>query len=90
MEKLIDIYKGLCKIAKVVQERIKRYYNLKRLGRPDLKKGDKVQLLYKNLISRQLSKKLDYVKIGLFKILRKLLKVNYKLDLPDKIRIYIV
>ena len=27
MEKLIEIYKGLCKSAKLVQERIKIYYN---------------------------------------------------------------
>ena len=88
MEKLIDIYKGLYKTAKVVQERIKRYYNLKRLGGPDLEEGSKVQLLYKNLISRRLSKRLDYVKIGLFKVLRKILEVNYKLDLLERIRIH--
>ena len=86
----MDIYKGLYKTAKVVQERIKRYYNLKRLGGPDLKKGSKVQLLYKNLISRQLSKKLNHVKIGPFKVLRKVLEVKYKLDLLNKIRIYLV
>ena len=42
MERLIDIYKKLYKITKVVQECIKRYYNLKRLGGPDLKEGDRV------------------------------------------------
>ena len=42
MERLIDIYKGLYKTAKVVQERIKKYYNLKRLSGPDLKKWDRV------------------------------------------------
>jgi hypothetical protein len=33
---------------------------------------------------------LDYIKLGLFRILRKIIKVNYKLDLPVKIKIYLV
>ena len=86
----MDIYKGLCKIAKVVQECIKKYYNLKRSVGLDPKKGDKVQLLHKNLISRRLSKKLNYVKIGLFKVLRKILEVNYKLDLLERIKIHLI
>jgi len=31
---------------------------------------------------------LDYVKIGLFKIIEKILKIIYRLDLPVKIKIY--
>jgi len=49
-----------------------------------------VWLLYKNFKLRQLSKKLDYVKIGPFKIIGKILEVIYKLDLPAKIKIYLV
>jgi len=55
-------------IAKVVQQRIKKYYNAKRSKGPDLKEGDKVWLLYKNFKSRQPSKKLDYIRLGPFKI----------------------
>jgi hypothetical protein len=33
---------------------------------------------------------LDYVKLGLFKILRKIIKINYKLDLLVKIKIYLI
>jgi hypothetical protein len=33
---------------------------------------------------------LDYIKLGLFKILRKITEVNYKLDLLVKIKIYLV
>jgi len=47
-----------------------------------------VWLLYKNFKSRQLSKKLDHVKIGLFKIVAKISEVIYKLDLLAKIIIY--
>ena len=33
---------------------------------------------------------MDYIKLGLFKILRKITKVNYKLDLLTKMKIYLV
>jgi hypothetical protein len=73
-----------------IQEYIKRYYNLKVSKGLDFKKGDKVWLLYKNFKSRRLSKKLDYIKLGPFKISRKVTEVNYKLDLLAKIKIYLV
>jgi len=42
MEILINLYTDLKETAKLVQERIKRYYNTKRSKGPDLKEGDKV------------------------------------------------
>jgi len=74
--------------VKLVQEYIKKYYNLKKSKGLDLKEGDKVWLLYKNFKLRQLSKKLDYVKIGLFKIAIKISEVMYRLNLLAKIKIY--
>jgi len=47
-----------------------------------------VWLLYKNFKLRRLSKKLDYVKIRLFKIIEKNLEVIYRLNLLAKIKIY--
>jgi len=41
-EKLITLHKKLCESAKMVQERMKMYYNKKRFKGPDLKEGDKV------------------------------------------------
>jgi len=67
---------------------MRKYYNLKKSKGLDLKEGDKVWLLYKNFKLRQLSKKLDYIKIGLFKIAEKISEVMYRLDLPAKIKIY--
>jgi len=49
-----------------------------------------VWLLYKNFKLRWLSKKLDYIKIGLFKIIEKILEVMYRLDLLAKIKIYLI
>ena len=58
------------------------------LRRCPVTEGDKVQLLYKIFISRRLSKKLDYVRLGLFKIVVKVLEVTYKLNLLARIKIY--
>ena len=51
IETLINLYVDLKETAKLVQERIKRYYNAKRSKGPDLKEGNKVQLLHKNFKS---------------------------------------
>ena len=56
----------------------------------DLKEGDKVQLLTKNFKSKRFSKKLKYIKMGLFKIISKIIKVIYRLDLLLKIQIYLI
>jgi len=69
---------------------MRKYYNFKKSKGPDLKEGDKVWLLHKIFKSRWLSKKLDYVKIGLFKIAIKILEVIYRLNLLAKIKIYLV
>jgi hypothetical protein len=69
MEILINLYKNLSEIAKIVQGQIAKYYNAKRSRGLDLKEGDKVWLLYKNFKSRRLSKKLDYIRLGPFKII---------------------
>jgi len=47
-----------------------------------------VWLLHKNFKLRWLSKKLDYIKIRLFKIIGKILEVIYRLNLLVKIKIY--
>jgi len=47
-------------------------------------------LLYKNFKLRWLSKKLDYIKIRLFKIVEKILEVIYRLNLLAKIKIYLI
>ena len=73
----MELYKNLKNITKLVQKYIKKYYNKKRPKGLALKEGDKVQLLYKNFKNRRLSKKLDHIKLGPFKITEKILKVIY-------------
>jgi hypothetical protein len=70
--------------------RMTMYANRKRLEGPTLKGGDKVYLLRRNIRSDKPTKKLDAVKLGPFKILKKKGPVNYELELPKKIRIYLV
>ena len=62
--------------------------NKKRLKGPTFERGDKVYLLTKNLKSKRPSSKLDHVRIGPFKIEKQTSKVNYRLKLPAKARIY--
>ena len=88
IEKLIQLHRNLYKSAKLIQKHIKRYYNQKVSKGPDLKKENKVYLLTKNFKSKQPSKKLDYIKMGPFKIISKVTKVLYRLDLLLKIKIY--
>ena len=38
----MNLYTDLTETAKLVQQRIKRYYNTKRSKGPDLREGDKV------------------------------------------------
>ena len=90
IEKLIQLYRNLYKLIKLVQKYIKRYYNQKVSEGPDLKKGDKVYLFTKNFKSKRLSKKLNYIKIGPFKIINKVMEVLYRLDLLLKIKIHLV
>ena len=90
IEKLIQLYRNFYKLIKLVQEYIKKYYNQKVFKGLNLKKGNKVYLLIKNFESKRFSKKLNYIKIGLFKIINKVTKVLYRLDLLLKIKIYLV
>jgi hypothetical protein len=58
------------------------YYDKKHGSTPDLKRGEKVYLLRRNIKTKRLSQKLDHQKIGPFTIEEKLGLVNYKLRLP--------
>ena len=55
---------------------------------PQLKTGDKVYLLTKNLKTRRKTKKLDHIKVGPFLISEVKGPSNYRLDLPKDSRIH--
>ena len=56
----------------------------------DFKKGDKVYLLIKFFESKWFNKKLNYIKMGPFKIINKVIEVIYRLDLLLKIKIHLI
>ena len=71
-----------------MQERSTKYQNKKRKKAPQLKEGDKVYLLTKNLKIRKKSKKLDHVKVESFFIKGVKGPVNYELDLPKDAKVF--
>ena len=73
-----------------MQERLAKYQNKKRKMTPQLKEGDKIYLLTKNLKTRKKSRKLNHVKVESFFI--KIVKrpINYELDLPKDAKVFLV
>jgi len=70
------------------QLRHQEYYDAGRIRGLILQSGDIVWLLPRNIHTTRLCKKLDYKKIGPFKILAQIAGSVYKLDLPPSMRIY--
>jgi hypothetical protein len=64
------------------------YINKKRKTVPLLKKGDKVYLYIKHLYTKQLSKRLNNIKVRLFLILKQNRPVIYTLKLLLDVKIY--
>ena len=67
-----------------------KHTNYKRLRGLTFKEGDKVYLLRRNIKSDKPIKKLDAVKLGLFRIRKFKGLVSFKLELPKRIRIHLV
>ena len=49
-----------------------------------------VYLATKNITIKKPSKKLDHKYLGLYKVIKRISKNNYQLDLPPKIRIHLI
>jgi len=73
-----------------MQSRSAKYQNKKQKTTSQLKRGDKIYLLTKNLKTRKKSKKLNKIKIGPFFIKAVKRSVNYKLDLSKNARVFSV
>jgi hypothetical protein len=77
------LYKNLRLDLTFRRQQIVKHANRKRLRGLTFKEGDKVYLLRRNIKSDKLTKKLDTVKLGLFKILKEKGLVNYELELTS-------
>ena len=72
-----------------VRYRMKQYYDKNRLEGPYLARGDKVYFISRNLRTKRLSRKLNFKKLGPFKIDECILQFNYRLALLATIRLRI-
>ncbi len=71
-----------------MQERSTKYQNKKRKTTPQLKEGNRVYLLTKNLKTRKPSKKLNHVKVESFLIKKAKRSINYELDLLKDAKVF--
>ena len=87
--------KGMSQLHEVLKAEIteaqmsyKEYADRHRKPDPNWKQGDKVWLIPRNIRTTRPAKKLDYKKLGPFRILAKIGTKAYKLDLPDSMKIH--
>jgi hypothetical protein len=90
IEDLRNLYKQLLLDIKFIAQYIAYYYNTKCSMEPMFKKGDKVYLLKRNINTKRPSNKLDHKKLGLFEISEVVGLVNYHLELPKIMNIYLI
>ena len=70
-----------------VRGRMKEYYDKHRLEGPCLERGDKVYLISRNIRTNRPSKKLDFKKIGPFRVDERISDNNYRLSLLATMRL---
>jgi hypothetical protein len=70
------------------QKRQKRNADKSRKQNPNISVGDKVWLLRRNLKSRRPSDKLDYRRLGPFRVSKQVNEIAYRLDLPSSMKIH--
>src|ERR1700744_1422278 len=87
-ENMENLYQTLREEMKNAQIRQKENYDQHRKPDPNLKSGDMVWFIPRNVKTTRPSKKLDYKKMGPFKIIKKVGTNSYKLDLPTSMRIH--
>jgi hypothetical protein len=88
VEELKTLHEELATDIKFIAQRSAIYYNKKHSVGPELKEGDKVYLLRKNVQTKRPSDKLDHKKLGPFTIDKKIGLVNYRLKLPKTMEIH--
>src|SRR5579871_4577319 len=89
VELLKELHQQLTQDIRFVAYKVAGYRDKKsRLSAPTIREGDKVFLQRANLRTTRPSRKLDHVKVGPFKVKRKISEVNYELDLPKSMKIH--
>ena len=87
---MVDLHEELKAQLELIQKRMEHYANKDRIEGPNLQEGDMVYLLrhtrghkMPNIKTNRPNDKLDFRKIGPFKILKKIGNVNYELEMPE-------
>jgi hypothetical protein len=83
--KLQEAYKDITTSITKMQSRVESKESTFKKN-PQLKEGDRVYVLTKNFGTKRPSKKLDYVKVGPFLIIKQTGPVNYQVALPSDTR----
>ena len=86
IEQLIVLQKKLAKNLRFITLRFKLYYDRRRFEEIDLKVRKKVFVLRRNMKITKKSNKLNHVKLELFRVLRNIKKINYKLKLSTNMK----
>lgn len=73
---------------KRAQHRQQEDSNRRKLPAPDIKKGDSVWLNAKNITTRRPARKLDYKRLGPFKVIEVVSPNAVRLELPESMRIH--
>ena len=88
VQRLKELQSMLKEDLEFISQRTAKHANRKRSEGLDLRKGGMVYLLRKNIKTKRPSDKLDYTKLGLFKIKDKLGPVTFRLNLLEGMRIH--
>jgi len=86
--KLLEIHKDVKARLVEAQEWQKRNVDKSRKQNPNISVGDKVWLLHRNLKTRRPSDKLDYRRLGPFRVSKQVNEVAYRLNLPSSMKIH--
>ncbi|EAQ87652.1 hypothetical protein CHGG_04271 [Chaetomium globosum CBS 148.51] len=82
-DRMSSLHAMLKEELEFVRTRMKKFYDRNRLEGPRPEEGGKVYLISRNLRTKRPSRKLDFRKIGPFKIDKKISENNYALALPS-------
>ena len=88
VNRMKELYVMLQKELERISKESAKHANKKRSKGPDLQEGGMVYLLRKNIKTKRPNNKLNYTKLGLFRINAKLEPVIYKLELPKTMKIH--
>ncbi|KAK6224224.1 reverse transcriptase domain protein [Colletotrichum tabaci] len=86
--KLRELQENISNDLEFVRARMKKYSDPSRMTGPSFEEGDSAYLIRRNIKTKRPSDKLDYKKLGPFEITQKISDVNFKLKLPDTMKVH--